>query len=82
MNKAQGGVFADAIMVIIQESVSAGPFLRPPEMGLFFQAAAAKSSSESQGQLLLHKNQNYFPPHFPELETATCNVWILICLRL
>lgn len=35
--------------------------LRPPKTGLFLQAAALKTSSESQGELVLHRNQNYSP---------------------
>lgn len=59
MNKAQGGVFADAIMVIIQESVSAGPFLRPPEMGLF--------SSGSSSKIFLRDSRSTFIAQEPKL---------------
>lgn len=46
-----------------------------PRWGWFLQAATRNTSSESQGQLLLHRNQDYYPPPppFPELETSKCD---------
>lgn len=54
-----------------------------PRWGWFLQAATRNTSSESQGQLLLHRNQNHSPPPFPELETSKCECgWMPLCSLL
>lgn len=64
LKRLEWNMFADTVTITCQTTiiqVSAGPFWDLQRRVCFLQAAALKTSSESQGQLLLHRNQNYSP---------------------
>lgn len=51
-----------------------------PRWGWFLQAATRNTSSESQGQLLLHRNQDYYPPLPPFLSWRPPSATVAGCL--
>lgn len=53
----------DSHWITVIRECPPGPSWDLPRWVCLLQVAALKTSSESQGQLLLHRNQNYSPSH-------------------
>lgn len=79
-DKARCGVFADTVTMATEPQSFKSVHQVLPRWGWFLQAATRNTSSESQGQLLLHRNQDYYPPLPPFLSWRPPSATVAGCL--